>query len=134
MSGKWLSFLVGISGLLLLTNCQDNTFKQGEILYLNKCASCHMANGEGLQSLIPPLAGFNYLAENRAQIACIITNGLADTIKYGNRVFVEPMEGIPNLTEAEITNIINYINHAWGNDFGYVKINDVKEALIDCKE
>ncbi len=134
MSGKCLSFLMGISVLFLLTNCEENTFKQGELLYMNKCASCHMANGEGLQSLIPPLAGFNYLPENRAQIACIITNGLSDTIAYGNRVFVEPMQGIPHLSEAEITNIINYINHAWGNDFGYVKINDVREALKGCKE
>jgi mono/diheme cytochrome c family protein len=134
MRGKWLSFLIGLTVISLLTNCEENTFKQGELLYLNKCASCHMANGEGLQSLIPPLAGFNYLSEDRAQIACIITNGLADTVRYGGRVFVEPMAGIPNLSEAEITNIINYINHAWGNDFGYVKIIDVKEALKDCRE
>ncbi len=102
------------------------------MLYKTQCSNCHMPEGQGLQSLIPPLAGFNYFADERAKIACIITNGLNDTIKYNDRVFTEPMEAIPNLTDAEITNIINYINHAWGNDFGYVKINEVKEALKQC--
>jgi hypothetical protein len=42
------------------------------------------------------------------------------------------MAGIPQLTDFEITNVINYINTAWGNDYGYTKITEVQEALKDC--
>ena len=126
-----LAFFTAIS--LLINSCEGNTFKQGEMLYKNHCSGCHMEHGQGLQSLIPPLAGFNYLAENRAGIACIITNGLKDTLRYGDKVYSEAMLPIPNLTDAELTNIINFINQAWCNDFGYVKIKDVQEALRKCK-
>jgi mono/diheme cytochrome c family protein len=124
--------LILASILLFFISC-NNTFKQGEVLYKNNCANCHMLNGEGLQSLIPPLAGVNYLSETRAQIACIISYGLKDTLQINGKTYTEEMLPIPNLTEAEITNIINYINHAWENDYGYVKIKEVKEALKACK-
>ncbi|KAA3639200.1 MAG: cytochrome c [Bacteroidetes bacterium] len=133
MKYNWLNSFFCLVFLGFMTSCGENTFKQGEMLYKTQCANCHMLDGQGLQSLIPPLAGFKFYPENRAQIACIITNGFKDTIRYNDRIYTEPMEAIPNLTEAEITNIINYINHAWGNDFGYVKISDVEDALNDCK-
>ncbi len=132
MAIKLYHLIILISFSFFLSSC-GNTFKQGEILYKNNCANCHMINGEGLQSLIPPLAGVNYLSENRAEIACLIKYGMKDTITIDGRTFTEEMFPIPNLTEAELTNIINYINQAWENDFGYVKINDVKTALKNCK-
>lgn len=132
MSIKLTHLLFFIGLIFIFSSCGSKTFKQGEALYKNNCANCHMLNGEGLQSLIPPLAGVNYLSENRAEIACIIKYGLKDTIVINDRTFTEEMLPIPHLTEAEITNIINYINHAWGNDFGYVKIEDIKSALKKC--
>jgi hypothetical protein len=42
------------------------------------------------------------------------------------------MVGIPQLSDFEITNVINYINSAWGNDYGYTKITEVQEALETC--
>ena len=119
--------------LLILSSCGDRTFKQGKILYQGHCANCHMDNGKGLRSLIPPLAGVNYFGENRAMIACIIRNGLKDTIFIDDKIFSEEMLPIPTLNEAEITNIINYINQAWHNDLGYVQLNEVKEALQKCE-
>ena len=32
----------------------------------------------------------------------------------------------------EIANIINYINQAWGNDYGVVKVTDIKVELENC--
>lgn len=92
-----------------------------------------MDDGQGLKLLIPPLAGVDYLAEDRSQIACIIKNGLNDTLQINNKIYFQEMLAIPKLSEAEITNIINYINQAWGNDMGYVQINEVKAALEACE-
>ncbi|GJM33281.1 MAG: hypothetical protein DHS20C18_22820 [Saprospiraceae bacterium] len=125
------SIIIGV--LAFLISCDSNPYKQGAILYENFCASCHMEDGVGLEGLIPPLAGADYLKNANLQTTCIIRKGISDTITVNGRQYTDPMAGIPQLSDFEITNIINYINQAWGNDFGYVKLEDVRETLENCR-
>lgn len=112
---------------------EKDQFKQGEVLYQTHCQSCHMEDGTGLGANIPPLAVSDYLKERQNKIACIIRNGIKDTITVNGTVYSEQMLGIPQLSEFEITNIINFINHAWGNDYGYVKATDIQQQLKACE-
>lgn len=91
-----------------------------------------MADGSGLQGLIPPLAQADYIAQDPAATACIIRYGLADTIVVNDTTYAQPMAGIEALSDFEITNVINYINQAWGNDYGYVGFDEVKNRLDSC--
>lgn len=137
MKNTNLAFLVA-AGLLAVTlvinSCQQQPFRQGEILYTNFCANCHMEDGTGLQGVIPPLVGADYLQQKGARTACIIRYGLEEAIVVNGKTYQQPMAGIDVLTEFEIANIINYINQAWGNDFGYIKMEEVRAALDSCKQ
>lgn len=114
------------------TSCSNNAFKQGEILYTNFCANCHMSDGSGLGGNIPPLAGSDYVKNAPVNMACIIRYGISDSIIVNGKTYGQPMAGVPALSDFEIANIINYINHSWGNDFGYVQIGEVQKALNNC--
>lgn len=92
-----------------------------------------MEDGSGLGTNIPPLAQEDYLAENRSKIACIIRYGIQDTIVVNGKTYSQPMAGIKSLNETEITNIINYIHHAWENDLAAISIKEVEEHLSDCE-
>lgn len=115
-----------------LNGCSEHPYQQGQILYENFCSNCHMADGSGLEGLIPPLAGADYLRDNQSSLACLIRYGIKDTIIVNGKTYSNPMEGIPNLTEFEITNIINYINQAWGHQLGTVIASDTQKQLDDC--
>lgn len=130
---KWCG-LAAVLGLLLamVVGCGDDTFRQGESLYTTHCENCHQADGKGLGALIPPLAGADYLQLNPAGVACGIRYGYADTLVVNGKPYPPPMPGVAGLSEFQITNIINYINHAWGNDYGFVKLEDVRRALKEC--
>ena len=93
-----------------------------------------MDDGSGLGGNIPPLANADYVRNSQEQIACIIRYGMEGEIMVNGRTYNQAMEGIPQLTDFEITNIINYINHAWGNDYGVVKLADVRSRLENCQE
>ncbi|MEK7257174.1 MAG: cytochrome c, partial [Bacteroidota bacterium] len=94
---------------------------------------CHMDEGTGLQGIIPPLAGADFLTIRKDELPCIIRKGLKGEITVNGKKYSTEMPGSPALTEFEITNVINYINHAWGNDFGVVKHETVREALKKCE-
>ena len=118
--------------LLLASSCGNTTYPQGKILYENFCVSCHMADGVGLESLIPTLVKADYLLENPLKTACIIRNGLKDTILVNGKIYGQEMAAIPALSDFEITNIMNYIHSSWGNKMPYVTLEVVKKSLDSC--
>ena len=112
--------------------CQSNVYKQGERLYATYCANCHGKDGNGLKNLYPPLNNSDYLEENNDKFACIILNGLEDEIVVNGKDFMMPMAGFSNLTDVDITNIVNYVNTAWDNEIPETTIQKVKENLQNC--
>lgn len=127
-------FFVAAALAVWVSGCQPHPYPQGEILYQNFCANCHMDDGSGLEGLIPPLANADYLAADPLRVACIVRYGQTDSIVVNQVGYYNPMAAIPELSEFEITNVINYINQAWGNDYGTVKLADVRQQLEDCKK
>ncbi len=92
-----------------------------------------MEDGSGLIGNIPPLASADYLTKHADKIACIIRYGITDPIEVNGKTYTTPMAGVPELKDVEIANIINYINHEWGNDNGYTTIKQVQTQLENCK-
>ncbi|MBV6428630.1 MAG: hypothetical protein KIPDCIKN_03165 [Haliscomenobacter sp.] len=130
-----LPLLLGIVltvSALAFTGAGCRPYKKGEALYKTHCANCHMPDGTGLEGNIPPLAGSDYFLANPVATACNIRYGLQDTIRVNGRVYAQPMAAIPQLGELEITNIINYIGHSWGNRAPYLSLGKVKKALEEC--
>ncbi|CAZ97863.1 c-type cytochrome [Zobellia galactanivorans] len=87
---------------------------RGSEIYADFCVSCHLENGEGIQSTFPPLANSDYLAQNReasirgvkyGQQGKMTVNG----ISYNN---IMPSMG---LEDEEIADVMNYIMNSWGN-------------------
>lgn len=125
--------LLATTLLLLTQNCEQEPYQQGKNLYAKYCENCHMADGTGLGTNIPPLAQADFLKNEQDKIACIIRYGIIDTLIVNGNRYETPMAGVENLTEFQIANVINYINHAWGNDYGFVKVEELREQLKKCK-
>jgi mono/diheme cytochrome c family protein len=114
--------------------CQTNTYSQGKDAYVRLCANCHGDNGEGLQGLIPPLAGSDYLKNNKDRLACIINNGLNGEIVVNGKTYNQAMPALTyKLTAADITNICNYTLSSWGNNYGELQLKQVEQQLEGCK-
>ena len=130
---KYFCFSILVLCLFYLPSCQQNPYKQGAILYENFCANCHMDDGSGLEGVIPPLAQADYVRDNQELLPCIIYKGMEGEIVVNGITYNQPMVGAEVLSDFEITNIINYINHSWGNDYGFQKLEDTRKALSECK-
>jgi Cytochrome C oxidase, cbb3-type, subunit III len=119
--------------LILAFACENQTYQSGGRLYKTMCANCHMDSGEGLGALIPPLAGADYLGENREKLPCIIRHGLQDTIVVNGKTYAEHMAGMPGLSDIQVTNLLNYINTSWGNNNPVYSYEEVTALLTKCR-
>lgn len=120
--------------LITVISCSENPYPQGKELYNSYCANCHMDSGEGLEDLMPPLKSSDYLKQFPNRVACMIRYGNEGTVVVNGKEYSGLMPANPELTATQITNIINYINNAWGNSFGFTQPDSVLSWLEECEE
>jgi mono/diheme cytochrome c family protein len=126
----------GLAALVLstLTQCFTNRQSEGQQLYAQQCANCHMDDGSGLRGLIPPLAGSDYLTRHRHRLACLIRHGQQGEIVVNGVRYNRPMPGDLELTEVHITNILNYIQTNFGNRNEVFTVQEVNRTLQNCPQ
>ncbi|QDA61696.1 c-type cytochrome [Hymenobacter jejuensis] len=133
MISRWLR-LGGTAVLLgvLATGCFTERKNEGARLYKQTCANCHGEQGQGLRRLIPPLAGADYLKQHRAELPCLIRRGYKGQMVVNGVDYNQVMPGNEPLTDSQITNILNYIQTAWGNKGEVYTIREVSQQLGAC--
>jgi mono/diheme cytochrome c family protein len=128
-----MRFLFVLSLLIIFVACGKTDYRQGKNLYAQHCTSCHMDDGKGLGKLIPPLANSDWLKNNQEVVTCLLINGMEGEIIVNDTSYNQPMPGNGELSDFQVTNIINYINHAWGNDYGIAIVADVRSQAAGCQ-
>jgi len=85
---------------------KEQAFKLGKEKYLQHCAACHQANGQGMPPTFPPLVGSTIVQGPIAQHIDIVLFGKASTtmVAFKNQ-----------LSNTEIAAIISYERQQWGN-------------------
>ena len=130
-SGRWVGLSL-IFGMILYGMACQNPYKAGANSYKLYCASCHMDDGSGLQGIIPPLAGADYLHLYPERLPCIITQGMSGPVTVNGIVYDQPMPAVEGLDIVEIANILNYIQHRCGDPNYFYDQDLIKEALQGC--
>jgi len=127
-----LLVVAGVILTLVLRTCTGPEAR-GQALYESNCASCHMKDGSGLAKVIPPLKNADYLEKNKDQFACIIHNGLYDTIVVNGITYTTPMQSMPTLAAAQIANIANYVYSEFSNSKQEITLSEVESQLEKCR-
>ncbi len=129
MTKKIFLSIVLIGGLCWLAIAQEGTLsqsmKRGEDVYAANCASCHMPAGEGVEGAFPPLANTAYLKNQKRAIGIII-NGQEGEITVNGKQYSVPMAALPQLTDREIADVLNFVSNSWKNKNPMIKVAQVK--------
>jgi len=108
------------------------TLEKGKALYegAGSCVTCHLADGKGQPGSVPPLAGSDWLDDADRTIA-VVLRGLAGPIKVNGMRYYSAMPPQLLFDDEKIAQIVNYVNHAWGNKGAEVSLEDVARARAE---
>ncbi|MGB5236514.1 MAG: cytochrome c [Flavobacteriaceae bacterium] len=117
MKSLVIGYLCLVAGLAFVL-FQDNTLKasmaRGEELYTDFCVTCHMPNGEGVESTFPPLAKSDYLMANREASIRGVKYGQRGEMVVNGVTYDNTMMPL-GLDDEEIADVMNYVYNSWGN-------------------
>lgn len=108
------------------------SIKRGAALYQANCVKCHMAQGQGLPSVFPPLENSKNL-KDKAYLIKVVKNGITTATKVKGLTYSTPMAAI-DLTDKEISDVLNYIRNSWGNSFEPITPLEVGKVLQSVKK
>ena len=120
---------------ILLTSLSFATFQKfdlkasierGKEVYSAQCMSCHLEQGEGIEGVYPPIAKSDYLMSDKKRSIEQMLHGLTGEIKVKGVAYDGVMTSFEVLSDAEISDVLNYVRNSFGNKGGAVTPEEIK--------
>jgi nitrite reductase (NO-forming) len=103
------------------------SISRGKEIYTNYCISCHMEQGTGIENLYPPLAKADYMMNDKNRSILQVLKGANGEMKVNGKTYNAPMTGF-DLTDEQVSDVLNYCRNSWGNKGSAIKPEDVTNA------
>ncbi|HEY0770751.1 MAG TPA: cytochrome c, partial [Sphingobacteriaceae bacterium] len=108
-------------------------YPRGASLYFSSCQACHGADGNGVQSLAPPVNHSEWVTGSKEKLTAIVLFGLTGPIKVNNKLYKAPeisgdMPGLadnPDILDEDIAQLLSFIRNAWGNTAEQISRDEV---------
>lgn len=130
MKLSWIASIIFLLNVWFWQRCQNEPFAQGKYIYEVKCSNCHLSDGKGLGKEIPSL---HHASADPAYWSCIIRHGKVNIIEQDGVRYKRQMPENPELSPADISNVINYIQNQWVEEYDYVGLDSINIWLDQCQ-
>ena len=107
----------------------DEKYAAGKAVYDKSCISCHQSDGLGMEGVFPPLAGSDYLLEDKSRAAYQVFHGIKGEITVNGETYdgiMPPQE----LSAEEVKDVLNYVLNSWGHDGGEITLQEVEKEKL----
>ena len=101
------------------------SIERGKEVYNVSCITCHMEAGEGVEGAFPPLAKADYLMADKNRSIKQILEGASGEMKVNGKTYNGEMPAI-DLTDEQVSDVLNYVRNSWGNKGGTVTPSEVR--------
>ncbi|SFD81519.1 Cytochrome C oxidase, cbb3-type, subunit III [Chitinophaga sp. CF118] len=116
-------------------------YPRGTILFKTVCQTCHGADGNGIQSLAPPLNQSGVVTGDKHRLISIVLYGLTGPVEVGGKLYKAPeisgdMPGIGSndeFSDKDIAEVLNFIRNCWNNQSSVVTEKDIQDVRKQYK-
>lgn len=119
----------------------QKTYPRGTVLFKTVCQTCHGADGDGIQSLAPPLNQSEIVTGDKHRLAAIVLFGLTGPVNVAGKQYKAPeisgdMPGIGSndeFSDKDIAEVLSFIRGAWSNHAAKVTEKDIQDVRKQYK-
>ena len=121
-----------LNPIFVKTKNEVDTRTKGLQLFRSICATCHGADGNGIENLAPPLKGSEYIDGSMNRLAAIILHGISGPMHVGGKRYElnNEMPALLNNTsvsDQDIVNIIAFTQNAYAKEPKRITAAEVKK-------
>lgn len=112
-----------------IMSAQAQDIVKGKKVYATRCLVCHQADGGGVPNMNAPLDGAsNVVGNNIARLVRIIKKGYNEKVALDGFYYSNAMTANPDLSDADIANVLSYIRTSWSNNASKITVQQVQAA------
>jgi mono/diheme cytochrome c family protein len=104
------------------------SIQRGQEVYANTCKACHQDKGQGMEGVYPPLAKSDFLAKDPKRAIDIVLHGINGEILVNGKKYNLDMPAQSQLTDQQITDVLNFVRNSWGNKGKTITVAQVKAS------
>jgi mono/diheme cytochrome c family protein/glucose/arabinose dehydrogenase len=116
-------------------------YPRGSMIFKTVCQTCHGADGEGIQSLAPPLNQSQWVNGDKNKLISVVLYGLSGPVTVNGKLYKTPeisgeMPGIGNndeFSDGDIAQVISFIRNAWSNHAEKITEKDIQKIRQQYK-
>jgi mono/diheme cytochrome c family protein/glucose/arabinose dehydrogenase len=116
-------------------------FPKGAAMFAASCQTCHGPDGNGVQSLAPPLNRSQWVTGDKDNLIAIVLFGLTGPVEVNGHVYKAPeingdMPGIgynKDLKNEDVAQLLSYIRKSWRNNADAVTAAEVSQVRQKLK-
>jgi mono/diheme cytochrome c family protein/glucose/arabinose dehydrogenase len=124
-----------------LTAGLQKIYPRGTVLFKTVCQTCHGADGNGIQSLAPPLNQSGIVTGSKQRLIAIVLYGLSGPVEVAGKQYKAPeisgdMPGIGSndeFSDKDIAEVLSFIRSCWNNKAATVSEKDIAEVRKQYK-
>lgn len=117
-----MALVQDLSAVRLLPTAFEPSYERGAEVYSVFCSTCHGREGEGLESIAPPLVKSQWVLQDEARLARLVLDGVEGPMDVNGTTYTVPdvvdhMPGVRDLdyTDEQIADVLTFVRNAWGN-------------------
>ena len=116
--------------LFYCVQANAQNMQKGKKIYEAKCLACHQADGGGVPNMNAPLDGAtNVVGNDITRLVRIIKYGFNERVELDGLYYSNSMTPNPDLTPAQISDVLSYIRTSWSNKATKVTIAQVQQGI-----
>ena len=101
---------------------------RGKIVYTNICLACHMADGNGVPTMNPPIVQTEYVLGDKTRLIKIVLNGFKEDVQINGQTFSNNMTPHKDLSDRQIADVLTFVRKSFGNKASSVSALEVKKV------
>jgi mono/diheme cytochrome c family protein len=104
------------------------TMARGKVVYNSICLACHMADGNGVPTMNPPIVKTEYVLGDKTRLIKIVLNGFKEDVQINGQSFSNNMTPHKDLTDRQIADVLTFVRKSFGNKASSISVLTVKKV------